>query len=708
MKALLTALAALASAVSFAPAQAQAPAQPPAQGAPAAAAASADDPFIWLEDIDSPRSMAWVEGQNAKTHVRLEEDPRYETFRQEALKIFTAQDRIPTPRFRAGGVDNFWQDGAHVHGIWRHTTLASYRTAAPQWQTLLDLDALSKAEGKNWIWKGADCLKPAQTLCLVHLSNGGSDAVEDREFDTTTGKFVAGGFFFPNGKQNIRWIDHDTLIVARAWTPDEVTKSGYPYVVKIVTRGGAAPREVFRGAKTDVQNSGDVLDGPHGADAVLIQHGLTFYEREFSLLGPKGELTAIPLPKKVEFGAYADGQAVFVIKEDWKTFHAGAVISYDLAELKRGPATAKPQLVFMPTAHDAVERVASSKDRLVIVLLQDVKGAVDTYDHKAGVWLPRRLKLPANANINLVSASDDDNQLFFTAEGFLDPTSLWLADADGAVAKVKQLPAQFDASKDVVDQYWAVSNDGTRIPYFLVHRKDMKLDGSTPVQMFGYGGFELSEPPAYIPQMGKLWLERGGAYVIANIRGGGEFGPAWHESALREHRQRAFDDFASVARDLETRKITSPRHMGIYARSNGGILTTVSMTQHPELFNAIVIESPLIDMLRYNHLSAGASWVAEYGDPDIPADRAFIAKYSGYQNLKAGVKYPEPYITTNTRDDRVHPGHPRKFAAKMEAMGLPYLYYEQTFGGHANDADPELNARRWARHYVYLSQKLMD
>jgi prolyl oligopeptidase len=666
------------------------------------------DPFQWLEDIDSPRSMAWVEGQNAKTHVRLEEDPRYEVFRKEALAIFTAKDRIAMPRFRAGGIDNFWQDGTHIHGMWRHTSLASYRTADPKWETLLDLDALSKAEGKNWIWKGANCLRPAQTLCLVHLSNGGSDAVEDREFDTTTGKFVEGGFHFANAKQNANWIDKDTLIVSRPWTPDEVTKSGYAYVVKIVKRG-AEPREVFRGAKTDVQAGGRVLEGKDGAvDGILISHGLTFYEREFKLLNDKSGLTDIPLPKKVEDDAYVDGQMVFTIKEDWKAFKAGAVISYDLADLKKDPATAKPQLVFMPGAHDAVDRVSSSKDRLVIVLLQDVKGAVDTYDHKAGVWLPRRLKLPGDANINLVSASDDDNQLFFTVEGFLDPTSLWLADADGAVAKLKQLPAQFDASKDVVDQHFATSNDGTKIPYFVVHRKDMKLDGSTPTQMFGYGGFELSEPPVYIPQMGKLWLERGGAYVIANIRGGGEFGPAWHEAALREHRQRAFDDFASVAKDLETRKITSPRRLGIYARSNGGILTTVSMTQHPELFNAVVIESPLIDMLRYTHLSAGASWAAEYGDPDVPADREFIAKYSGYQNLKPGVKYPEPYITTNTRDDRVHPGHPRKFAAMMEKMGLPYLYYEQTFGGHANDADPELNARRWARHYVYLSQKLVD
>jgi prolyl oligopeptidase len=699
MKRLLLALAALGLTAPLSLAQTMTQAPSAAVGAP--------DPFRWLEDIDSPRAMAWVEKQNAKTHARLEEDPRYETFRQQALKIFTAKDRIPMPRFRAGGVDNFWQDATHIHGIWRHTSLSSYRTADPQWQTLIDLDALSKAEGKNWIWKGAACLKPAQTLCLVHLSNGGSDAVEIREFDTATGAFVEGGFHFPNGKQNISWIDRDTLIASREWTPGEVTTSGYAYVVKIVKRG-AEPREVFRGAKTDVQDGGRVLEGDHGADGVLIVQGLTFYRREVSLMTDKG-LVAIPLPKKVEEGAYVDGQVVFTIKEDWKGFKAGSVISYDLADLKRDAAAAKPQLVFQPTAHEAIERVGSTKDRLVIDLLDDVKGAVDVYDHKAGVWLPRRLKLPGNANINIVSESDDTNQLFATVEGFLEPTSLWLADADsGVVAKVKTLPAQFDASKDVVDQHWATSADGTKIPYFVVRPKAMKLDGSTPTQMFGYGGFELSEPPVYIPQMGKLWLERGGAYVIANIRGGGEFGPAWHEAALREHRQRAFDDFAAVAKDLIARKITSPRRLGIYARSNGGILTTVSMTQHPELFNAVVIESPLIDMLRYNHLSAGASWMAEYGNPDVPADRAFIAKYSAYQNVKAGVKYPEPYITTNTRDDRVHPGHPRKFAALLEAMGIPYLYYEQTFGGHANDADPELNARRWARHYVYLTQKLMD
>jgi prolyl oligopeptidase len=669
---------------------------------------TAKDPFQWLENIDSPRSMAWVEKQNARTAKRLESDPRYAVFHKEALDIFTAQDRIPAPHFRAGGVDNFWQDGQHVHGIWRHASLESYRSSDPHWETLLDLDALSKAEGKNWIWKGAECLRPEERLCLVQLSNGGSDAVEVREFDTRTRSFVSGGFHFATGKQDVDWVDRDTLVVDREWTPGEVTASGYGYVVKLVTRTGA-PREVFRGTKADVSASGVALRGEGGAtDAILIRRGVTFFENQFSLLGDKGPVR-IPLPLKAEYQAYVDGQVVFALKTDWNGFKAGALIAYDLAALKADAAQAKPQLVFMPGPRQAIQDVGSTKDRLVVALLEDVKGAVDVYGFEGGRWTAQRLALPKDSNITLAAASKETDGLFLDVEGFLDPTSLWLADtATGEVAKVKQLPAKFDGSKDTVAQYWATSTDGTKIPYFVVMPKGAKLDGSTPTIMYGYGGFELSKPPIYLPEMGKIWLERGGAYVIANIRGGGEFGPRWHDAVLREKRQLDFDDFAAVARDMFKRGITSPRRLGIYGRSNGGVLMSVSMTQHPELWNAVVIESPLIDMLRYNHLSAGASWVGEYGNPDVSADRAFIAKYSAYQNLKPGVKYPEPYITTNTRDDRVHPGHARKFAAKMEAMGLPYLYYEQTFGGHANDADPELNARRWARHYTYLAEKLMD
>jgi prolyl oligopeptidase len=695
MKSLLCALVALACLASTAHAQPQ-----------ASTTAATDDPFQWLEDIDAPRSMAWVEGQNARTAKRLESDPRYATFHAEALAIFTAKDRIPIPRFRAGGIDNFWQDGEHGHGVWRHASLASYRTAQPSWQILLDLDALSTAEGKNWIWKGADCLRPAQTICLVSLSDGGSDAVDVREYDTATRRFIAGGFRFANGKQNLDWIDRDSLIVDREWTPGQVTKSGYGYVVKIVPRTGE-PREVFRGQPSDVGAQGIVLHGADGhADGILIRRSVTFFENQFYLLGAN-KPARIALPLKSEFQAYVAGQAVFALKADWNGFHAGDLISFDLAALKRGKAS--PLLVFSPGPRQAIEDVGATKDRLVVDLLEDVKGAVDTYAFQGGRWVAHRLPLPKDANLTLIAADDDTDGLFVDAEGFLDPTSLWLTDAaSGAAQQVKALAPRFDASRDVVAQYWATSSDGTKIPYFVVRPKTAKLDGSTPTIMYGYGGFEVAKPPVYLPEMGKIWLERGGAYVIANIRGGGEFGPAWHDAVLREKRQLAFDDFAAVARDMTARGLTSPRRLGIYGRSNGGVLMSVSMTQHPELWNAVVIESPLIDMLRYNHLSAGASWVAEYGDPDVPSDRAFIEKYSAYQNLKPGVKYPEPFINTNTRDDRVHPGHPRKFAAMMEKMGLPYLYYEQTFGGHANDADPELNARRWARHYVYLSQKLMD
>ena len=673
-----------------------------AQVPSAAPAQAVADPFIWLEDIDSPRAMAWVEAQNAKTAKRLEGDARYDEFLKDGRAIFTATDRIPQPSFRAGGIDNFWQDATHTHGIWRHTSQASFRTAAPAWDVVLDIDKLAADEKRNWFWKGATCLKPAETICLVHLSNGGGDAIELREFDTVTKRFVEGGFRSAEGKQGAEWIDKDNLVAWREWTPGEVTASGYAYVVKIVGRT-SKPQEIFRGQKTDVSARASVLRGEGKVDGVLVQRGVTFFESEFSLYAD-GKLTPIALPRKAEYQAYVDGRIVFTLQEAWNGFGAGALIAYDPKALDT-----KPVLIFQPGPRQAIQNVADTKNLLAVELLEDVKGAVDVYDFKGGKWAARRLALPKDATLTIRSTSGQDDQLFVAAESFLTPSSLWLADgATGKAEQVKALPPRFDASRDRVDQYWATSSDGTKIPYFVVRPKAAKLDGSTPTIMYGYGGFEVAKPPIYIPEMGKLWLENGGAYVIANIRGGGEFGPTWHQSVLREKRQLAFDDFAAVARDLEGRKITSPRRLGIYGRSNGGVLTTVSMTQHPELWNAVVVESPLVDMLRYHKLSAGASWVGEYGDPDVPEDHAFIAKYDGYLNLKPGQNYPEPYITTNTRDDRVHPGHARKFAAKLEALGYPYLYYENTFGGHANDADPELNAKRWARHYVYLSQKLMD
>ncbi len=686
-------------------------------GARAPHAEPAADLYGWLEDIHGARALAWVAQENARTAKALEGDPRFETFRAEALAIFTAPDRIPTPELRGDGVDNLWQDATNPHGLWRHATLESYLSPQPQWTTLIDLDALSKAEGRSWFFKGATCLRPDERFCLVRLSDGGGDAVAVREFDTRTLQFVgaaAGGLDLPVGKQDADWIGPHDYLVARDWsgTGKDLTASGYPYAVRVlhggadITGGGA---DAFRGEAGDVQVGPRVLRDPDGSvQAVVFDRGVDFFHRQFWLQadgGPK----QLPLPGKAELDGLVDGEMVFTVKEDWRGFPAGSVVSFPLSALKANPASARPTPVFQPDATEAVDEVATTAHRVDVSLLENVKGVVESFRFDRGQWSGQRLALPRDSALAIRAASDATDRLFVTSEGFLDPTALWFADpSKGVVGRAKQLPARFDASGDVVEQRFATSADGTRVPYFLVRPKAMKPDGSTPVQMFGYGGFEVPETPSYRPEVGKLWLERGGAYVLADIRGGGEFGPRWHEAALREHRQRAFDDFAAVARDLIATKVTSAARLGIYGRSNGGVLMSVSMTEHPELYGAVVIESPLVDMLRYTHLSAGASWAAEYGDPDVPADRAFIARYSGYQALKPGVKYPEPYITTNTEDDRVHPGHARKFAAKLQGLGDGALYYENTFGGHANDADPGLNARRWARHYVYLSEKLMD
>jgi prolyl oligopeptidase len=701
---LFAAAAAATSLAAFAPAAA------PVAGAGGGVIAT--DPFQWLEEINGARALDWVQKQNAVSRKALEGDPRYETFRQEALAIFTAEDRIPTPRLRAGEVDNLWQDAAHPRGVWRRTSVDSFATDRPDWATVLDFDALAKAEHADWYSKGERCLQPEERLCLVRLSDGGKDAVSIREFDAGKKVFLDDGFKLPEGKQNVDWVDQDTLIVARDWGPGTTTRSGYPFVLKLLKRGQGLDqaKEIFRGSPSDVQVGADVLRDPDGkVRAIVVQQGVTFFSSKFFLVEGNRPVE-LPMARKAELQAFVKGQIVFRLAEDWNGFRAGDLVSYDLDALRRDPASAKAALVFHPGPDQATEGADATRDYLIVSLLENVRGRLAVMDYEDGVWKTRaRIPTPADDAVNVVDVSKTSNQLFFEVQGFLDPTTLEVADAATGEAKVvKRLPARFDASKDVVEQLWATSTDGTKIPYFLVRPKAMRYDGSTPVQMFGYGGFEVPVPPQYRPEVGKLWLERGGAYVIANIRGGGEFGPAWHEAALRQNRQRAFDDFASVARDMFKRGITSPRRLGIYGRSNGGVLMSVSMTQHPELFHAVVIESPLIDMLRYQKLSAGASWIDEYGDPDIPEQAAWIAKYSGYQNLKPGVAYPKPYITTNRKDDRVHPGHARKFAAKLESFGDPYLFFEDNFGGHSYDADPVANSARWARHYVYLSQQLMN
>lgn len=699
------ALAACASTPAEAPSAPETPAAAPAPDLSPAAVRAADD-FLWLEEVNGERAMTWVRAQNEKTKAVLESDPRYARFREEALSVLTANDRIPSPRFRAGGVDNFWQDRTHVRGVWRRSDLASFSRGAPRWRTVLDIDALARTESANWIYKGVECLPPARRYCLVSLSDGGKDAVVVREYDTQARRFRADGFTLPEDKHRFQWVDADTIAIATDFGPGSLTESGYPFVLKLLKRGQslAQAREVFRG---DAKDGGygvypsTLRDDAGKAIEVLAQRPLSTFDAEFYLvLGDAPR--RVDLPRKAQYQTFVDDRAIFTLQETWNGFSQGAAIAYDVRTL------AKPGLVFAPAANEAVDAVSSTDGKLVVQLLEDVKGAVDVFDRTGETWARTRLALPQDATLTVVSTSSSDDQIFVSAQGFLDPTTLWLADAaSGRVQKVMSQTPKFDASKHVVEQHFATSSDGARIPFFVVRPKTLPIYGAATL-MFGYGGFEVSKPPAYIPEMGKLWLENGGVFVNANIRGGGEFGPAWHQAVLRENRQKAFDDFAAVARELVRLGITTPQKLGIYGRSNGGVLTSVTITQHPELINAAVVESPLVDMLRYQDLPPGASWIGEFGDPRIPAEAAFIARYSAYQNLKPGQKYPEPYITTNTRDDRVHPGHARKFAARMQAMGYAALYYENTEGGHSNDSDPVLNAERWARHYTYLARKLMD
>jgi prolyl oligopeptidase len=687
-----------------------------AVSAAASAQSATDDPYQWLEEWTTPRVMEWVEAHNATTVKRLEADPRYAELYDQALAIAGAKDRIPQPSFRHGEIFNFWQDPEHLRGIWRKTSLADYRNAAPRWTTVLDIDALNKAEGKSFVFKGAACLPPQEKRCLIQLSEGGEDAVEVREFDLDTNAFVPGGFNLPKGKQDVAWEDINHLLVSAEWAPGDVTTSGYPFIVKRLTRGQpiASAVEIYRGKKDDVGTSPVVVRDGQGRSLGLITRSVDFFRSETYVIGPRG-VARLAIPEKASVQDLVSGRVIVKLEEPWavagKAFPAGSLVDLDLAAVKARPAALRPSLVWKAGPRDSLESVSSSKNRLLLSTLDNVRGRLWSLAYRPGKgWTATRLALPDNLALGFGSSDDQSDLAFVSSAGFTTPSALYLANAaSGKVEPLKTLPAKFDASNLTVEQLEATSRDGTRVPYFVVHRKDLAYDGTTPTILNAYGGFQVSETPFYSATTGKLWLERGGAFVLANIRGGGEFGPAWHEAGLGVKRQVIYDDFAAVAQDLIARKITSPRRLGIQGGSNGGLLMGVEMTQHPELWNAVNIQVPLLDMLRISKIAAGASWQGEYGDVNAdPAVRAFWEKLSPYHALKSGVKYPEPFIFTTTRDDRVGPQHARKFAAKMEAMGLPFYYYENTEGGHGSGADLKQQARVSALTMTYFIEKLMD
>ncbi len=652
-----------------------------------------------------------MKAENTRSLAVLQADPRYAPAEAQAMAILNSKDRLPLGSIRDGYVYNFWQDETHVRGIWRRAPLATYRAGAPAWDILLDIDALAAKESANWVFAGAQCLEHDDRHCLILLSNGGKDAKSAREYDATKKAFVPGGFVLPEAKFDVAWKDADTLLIATDWGPGTLTESGYPFVIKETRRGEtlASAREILRGKATDVTAAPSVIDSEDGARLPLGIVADTFFTSTiYRLDGTAPEKITLP-PHVTVRGLHKD-QLLFTIEEDWtvggKTYSNGSLLSMNLDQT----ALPAPQihLLYGPGPRESIEDVAVTKDAVLVASTRNVLGRLLRFAFDGRAWLETEIKLPGGT-LSLASASPTSSTAFAVAEDPLTPQTLYDIDAQtGATKAIKALPALFDATGLKLQQFEATSTDGVKIPYFVVGKPEVLAKGEAPTLLYGYGGFQVSMNPTYSPVLGKLWLEAGGVYVLANIRGGGEFGPAWHQAGLKTKRQIVYDDFIAIAQDLIARKITSPRRLGIEGGSNGGLLMGVMLTQRPELFHAAVVQVPLLDMLRYDQLLAGASWVDEYGSPSVPEERKWLEKMSPYQNLKKRDDLPEPFFVTSTKDDRVHPGHARKYAAKMEKLGLPFLYYENTDGGHAASANLKERAKRQALEFTYLKRKLMD
>ncbi|MFC3052471.1 prolyl oligopeptidase family serine peptidase [Kordiimonas pumila] len=676
-----------------------------------------DDPYLWLEDVEGERAIEWVEAHNKKSLERLTTDSRFESIQQGLLQDYNASDKIAYGKLLGGAVHNFWQDETHVRGLWRRASWRSYTASEPKWVEILDIDKLAADEGENWVYKERQCLPPDFGLCLISLSRGGGDAVVMREFDAVLKQFVAGGFVTEEAKQGSVWIDKNTLLISTDFGINTMTDSGYPNEVRVWKRGYplASARTVHTGDLTDVGSFPFASHRPEGSVIGVVRAPDFFTEIVYVLKGDKDEeeMRELYLPRTISFKGIFHHNAILTMRESWrlksgKTIPAGSLISVNIEDAIDGIPENSLRVVFTPDTTSAIDDVAIGQNRIFINLLDTVTGQMLTATESADGWDITPTDTPENGSISLISADEWSDAALINFESFLQPSTLYAIYRGSEPATIQALPDRFDATGMIAEQEFAVSKDGTRIPYFIIRTEGAPMDGTTPTILYGYGGFEVSLPPIYLNGPSKAWLEAGGAYVIANIRGGGEFGPAWHQAALKENRQHAFDDFIAVAEHLVETGLTSKQHLGIRGGSNGGLLMGAMLTQRPDLFKAVICAVPLLDMMRYHTLLAGASWMGEYGNPDVPEERDYILKYSPYQNLKTDTEYPEVFFYTSTKDDRVHPGHARKMAAKMEDMGKPVLYYENTEGGHSAAANLQQRAFTDALQVVYALQKLKD
>ena len=695
---------ALAAALAFAPT------------AIAAQDTDADDPYIWLEEIQGERALAKVDQWNADTEAVLTDQPEYPLAKAWAKQILDDTRQIALPDAIQGDmVTNLWRDADNPRGLWRIASLESYMAGAPEWRVLIDVDKLGEDEGQSWVWHGANCLAPDYARCLIALSPGGTDADVVREFDVTTGRFVDGGFSLPEAKSNVAWFDEDTLFVGTDEGEGSLTDSGYPRLVKLWDRGTdfSTARQIAEGEQADISASGfSVLDGD--TRWRFVNRSPSFWTNQISLVKEDGSTVPLPLPEDAEFEAVLNGLVIAKLNSALETTggteQPGALVAWSLQSVLDGSDPA-PFAVFRPSDTQAIEEVAASETKLWVKVLDDVSGKLIELSPGQSGWTARDMELPANSTVQIAETSGTGDTAFVTVESMLTPPTLYAVPSEGEAVAIASEPAQFDASKFTVEQKFATSKDGTKVPYYLVRPKDAQ--GPLPTLIHAYGGFRAAQTPKYLTAepyrsgpLGLFWVESGNAYVLANIRGGGEYGPRWHEDALREKRQNSFDDFHAVADDLVASRLTTPGHIAASGRSNGGVLVGAVANQRPDLYGAIISGSPLIDMRRYNKLLAGASWMAEYGNPDVPEDWAFMKEWSPYQNMSDGPDVPAAFYYLSTLDDRVHPGHARKAAAKHEAYGQTFYYHEYREGGHSVGSDHEEDAKRAALLLSYLNREI--
>ena len=665
------------------------------------------DPYLWLEDVEGKEALQWVESQNELTKERYSQAETFDETYNYLLDDYNSVDRIPFPSIRGQYIYNFWRDKNNIRGIWRRTSLESYQNDAPEWETIIDVDLLANEENKNWVWRGANCLGPDFKKCLVSLSDGGKDASVLREYDIETKTFVEDGFFAPEAKQYSDWINEDQVLIATDFGEGTLNESGYARQVRLWNRGDnlLSSEILFEGGYQDIFSFPFSEIRPDGNYFGVLE-GPTFFTKILHLYS-NDKLIKVDLPLKVDIYGTYQNLLLISIAEEWLGFAIGSLLAVNIEDALAQNITSKSvKMLFEPTDTSFLRSVSIGKDQILVNTLDNIKGKITHFKKIGKTWFESNLR-GFDEDMLSISASDSwSNVAFIGSESFTQPTGLYFSKDSEEFKKIKSLPRKFDPLVYEVNQFFSQSKDGTEIPYFQISRNDMVLNSSNPTLLYGYGGFEISLTPSYLSAFSRKWLDQGGVYVIANIRGGGEYGPKWHQSALKANRQRAYDDFISIAEDLISKGVTSPKNLGIRGGSNGGLLVGAVVTQRPDLFNAVICAVPLLDMYRYDKLLAGASWVDEYGDPDNEDEWEFIKKYSPYQNVFPNREYPEIYFYTSTKDDRVHPGHARKMAKKMLDQGHKIIYYENVEGGHSAASNYEQSAFMSALQLEYLNDKL--